>query len=68
MSKIQNIVFYFPYKAAGGVSELFLNVSEILVNKYNVFIIDFGDGYMAKNLKPNTKLITIDQIANLPKK
>ena len=68
MSKIENIVFYFPYKAAGGVSELFLNVSEILVNKYNVFIIDFEDGYMAKNLKPNTKLITIDQIDNIPKK
>lgn len=66
MNNIENVVLYFPYKSAGGVSELFLNISKILADKYNVFIIDFEDGYMAKNLHLNSKLLTTLQINEIP--
>jgi len=46
-----NIYFCFPYKKVGGISILFLRLAEELSRKNlaNTFLIDYSDGYMAKN-------------------
>jgi hypothetical protein len=47
------LYFCFPYKGVGGVSLLFLRIAEYMVGKsaYNIFLIDYADGFMAKNVK-----------------
>lgn len=63
MKSKRKIVFCFPYKGVGGVSLLFLRISEFLVKKYKdrieVFLVDYIDGYMYKNrnFNLNTKFI-----------
>lgn len=53
----RSIIFYFPYKGVGGVSVLFLRLGKLLANHRNVYYVDFADGYMAKRLPLNSKLI-----------
>ena len=50
----ENIYFCFPYKKVGGVSILFLRLAEELAKKNmaNTFLIDYKDGYMARNYDP----------------
>ena len=49
------MVFVFPYRGIGGVSLLFLRLAEHIANKYkiNTFIVDYENGYMAKNINLN---------------
>lgn len=65
----QNLYFFFPYKGVGGVSVLFLRLASYLVNLnlYNIFLIDYEDGYIAKNYdqKSNIKFISYSQDINI---
>jgi glycosyltransferase involved in cell wall biosynthesis len=61
-------VFYFPYREVGGVSVLFLRLAKILSNSYRVILMDFDDGYMARNLPANVDFISFDRPDLLPKK
>jgi hypothetical protein len=55
----KNIVFCFPYRGAGGVSNQFVRLAEKLSNKseYKVYVVDYSDGFMAKNKGKNVTLI-----------
>lgn len=62
MSNTQiNIYFCFPWRGVGGVSLLFLRFAEYLQckNLANCYLIDYADGFMAKNLRePSVQLLT----------
>lgn len=47
----KNLYFFFPYRGVGGVPVLFLRLANHLsnINLYNISLIDYTDGYMAKN-------------------
>lgn len=60
MYKNINIIFYFPYKKVGGVSILFLEIAKLLSNSFNVYLVDFLDGYMGSRIPPKTKHIHFD--------
>lgn len=49
----QKLYFCFPYRGAGGVSLLFLRLAEHLElnGAFDITLIDYEDGFMAKNLK-----------------
>lgn len=51
------IFFYFPYYEECGVPILFLRISRWLAknhpNEYDVYVCDFADGAMARNIKKN---------------
>ena len=53
------LFFCFPEKKIGGVSILFLRVSNALSKKFSrdTYLIDYKDGYMAQNLDEEDKLI-----------
>jgi len=55
------LFFCFPYRGVGGVSLLFLRVGTYLAEQLgiDVTLIDYADGYMAKNLRSDrVKLLT----------
>jgi glycosyltransferase involved in cell wall biosynthesis len=54
------IILYFPYRGIGGVSVLFLRLAQHLSHTQTVFVADYSDGYMAKNLPAGVGLIRID--------
>ncbi len=65
MKDNRSYVFYFPYKLIGGVSNLFLKCFHILNSNYqDVYLVDFKDGYMAKNQqdKFKDKLIDVEKL------
>ena len=64
--KIENIIFYFPYKGQGGVSMVFVNFTKLLVNHFNVFIVDFSDGTMKKNLGSEVNFIDFERVKKYP--
>ncbi|MFT4805611.1 MAG: hypothetical protein ACI9YE_002833, partial [Psychroserpens sp.] len=49
---MKNLIFCFPYRGVGGVSLLFLRMAEYLVSRvdFNIFCIDYEDGFISKNL------------------
>ena len=61
----ESITFFFPYHDVSGVPVLFLNLAEFICShfKYDVYIIDYKDGYMANNLNKtsNVKLIQFEK-------
>ena len=61
-----NIIFYFPYKGTGGVSVLFLKTAKELSTNYNVFLVDFKDGYMGTRVPMNVNFIDIDTVKVYP--
>ncbi|UPQ88121.1 hypothetical protein [Vibrio sinaloensis] len=56
-----NIVFCFPYRGVGGVSLLFSRIANYLSKKRCVFVVDYKDGFMAKNIEASVKLIEYDE-------
>lgn len=54
----QRVYFFFPYKEVGGVQLLFLRLSEALskLDKFEVYLIDYKDGYMAQHIDKNSKV------------
>jgi len=56
-----NIIFYFPHHNVGGVSLLFLRVAKALSSELNIYVVDYSDGFMAKNLPEGVRLIRIDR-------
>lgn len=60
------LVFYFPYRGVGGVSALFIRLAEVLKNDYLVYLVDFSDGYMARNLPEGVTLINIEDNPQFP--
>lgn len=60
----KSITFFFPYHDVSGVPILFLHLAEFICShyKYDVYIIDYKDGYMANNLNKdsNVKLILFE--------
>lgn len=65
----KNLYFFFPYRGVGGVPVLFLRLASYLekLNSYNIFLIDYQDGYMANNYnqKSNIKFIPYSQDTNI---
>lgn len=51
---MKKLYFFFPYMDESGVPMLFLRMARFIsshyANKYNIYIIDFEDGAMARNL------------------
>ncbi|ABE55932.1 hypothetical protein Sden_2653 [Shewanella denitrificans OS217] len=62
----KTLVFYFPYREVGGVSVLFLRLATILSKSFKVILMDFDNGYMARNLPDNVKFVPFDQPELLP--
>lgn len=69
---MKKIIFCFPYLGVGGVSMVFLWVSEMIaqIKLADVYIVDYADGFMAKN--QNKSLTTLIEykdhsIVDLPK-
>lgn len=62
----QNLYFFFPYKAIGGVSVLFLRLSNYLsdMNLYNIYLIDYLDGYMSNNYDKNKDINFLEYDVN----
>lgn len=55
-------VFYFPYRGFGGVPILFLRVAKALTSLgYPCSVIDYPDGYMAKNKAEGIEFISCEQ-------
>jgi hypothetical protein len=50
-----NLVFFFPYRGAGGVPAQFLTIAQYLLRsgypREKLFLIDFADGYMSTHAK-----------------
>ncbi|MBT5490970.1 hypothetical protein HOK00_01290 [bacterium] len=65
----KNLYFFFPYRGVGGVPVLFLRLANYLsnMNVYNIFLIDYEDGYMAKNYDKDSgvKFVVYSQNANI---
>lgn len=61
MNSFKSIVFYFPHHCIGGVSVLFLRLAEYLSSTHAIFVADYSDGYMARNLPYGVGLIRIDK-------
>lgn len=66
MKKIENIIFYFPYKGIGGVSDLFIKLSELLSDKYYTYLVDYDDGTMSSNNKKSS-LLSVNSSELFPK-
>lgn len=66
ITNMKNLYFFFPYKEVGGVSVLFLRLANNLstMNLYNIFLIDYVDGYMAKNYNKETNIKLIEYHSN----
>ena len=60
------IAFCFPYKGVGGVSLLFARVAAVIAknDKYEVFVIDYKDGYMAMNRTGEVNLLDYSNAEN----
>ena len=61
-----NIIFYFPYRQIGGVSQLFLRLSAELSKDYKVHLVDFRDGAMAKLIPNGVNFIDFDEVISYP--
>lgn len=59
------ILLYFPFKGIGGVSRVFLNIQK-LFKKENIKLVDFEDGYMAKNTNDLQSLVNVKTVKNYP--
>lgn len=59
--KHPQVIFYFPFKHPSGVSNLFIRLAQWLNEKCKicVSIIDYADGYMAKQIINDGKIILI---------
>ena len=56
----KHMVFCFPYRGAGGVPLLFLRLAiELSKQNHHISIVDYKNGYMIKNLPPQTPIKTI---------
>lgn len=66
MISIKSIIFYFPHHQVGGVSTLFLRISEAISSNYTVYVVDYSDGFMARNLPEKVQLIRIDKEDTYP--
>lgn len=58
----KNIYFFFPYRGIGGVSIIFMRAAHYLakLNTFTVFLIDYPDGYMARNSVAEDNLYFIE--------
>lgn len=63
---MDNIIFYFPYYKIGGVSQLFLRLSAELTKDYNVYLVDFREGAMAKLIPNGVNFIDFDEVTSYP--
>jgi glycosyltransferase involved in cell wall biosynthesis len=62
----KTIIFYFPFRGVGGVSTLFLRLAREMSGTYDVYIADYSDGYMSKNIPKNVTLIPVDDNPKFP--
>lgn len=69
MNSKKNLYFFFPYRGVGGVPVLFLRLANYLsfIDLYNIFIIDYEDGYMATNYSraKNIQLVEYNTNTNI---
>jgi hypothetical protein len=63
----KSLVFYFPYHGVGGVPVLFIRLAAVLKDTLQIYVADFSDGYMAKNLPDGVTLIDIEHSPVFPK-
>lgn len=66
----QKVVFCFPYLGVGGVSLLFSRLAKELSKAFDVYVVDYKDGFMASNIIEGVKLITYsdDDYCEIPEK
>lgn len=62
----RNLYFFFPYRGVGGVPILFLRLANYLsnINSYNIFLIDYVDGYMAKSYNKSKNILLVKYATN----
>lgn len=65
-NNIENVIFYFPYRNVGGVSILFLGFSKLLTFKFNVFLVDFRDGYIGSRVPEGVNFMDIEKVEKYP--
>ena len=63
---MRNIIFYFPYRGVGGVSLLFKRLSSLLTNRFNVYLVDFVDGFMGRSISESVNFIDIETVITYP--
>ena len=58
----KSVTFFFPYYDVSGVPVLFLNLAEFIAanHNYQVYIVDYKNGYMARNRNKNSKVKLIE--------
>jgi hypothetical protein len=68
---LKNIVFFFPCKEVSGVAIQFLEIAHYLkkhTHQYNIFLVDYIDGYMSKNSINIEKIIVEKKkVTRIPK-
>ena len=60
------LVLYFPYPSVGGVSTLFLRIAKLFSESQRVILMDYIDGYMAKNLPLGVEFLEYDKKEHIP--
>ena len=60
------VVLYFPYPSVGGVSVLFLRVAKLLSESHQIILMDYVDGYMAKNLPEGVEFLDCNKKEQVP--
>lgn len=63
---MRNIILYFPYLKVGGVSLLFKRLSSYLLPMNNVFLVDFREGFMGKDIPAGVGFIDYDKVDQYP--
>jgi len=63
---MRNIILYFPYFNVGGVSLLFKRLSSNLLPIKNVYLVDFRNGFMGKDIPIGVKFIDYEKVEQYP--
>ena len=60
------LVLYFPYHTVGGVSVLFLRIAKLFADSHRIILMDYADGYMAKNIPKGVEFLEYHRKADIP--
>lgn len=60
---MKKILFYYPSRSIGGAQILFVRLANYFskIKTYKVFIVDYEDGYLKKNVSHNVEVIEYDK-------
>lgn len=63
---MRNIILYFPHLKVGGVSLLFKRISSYLLPINKVYLVDFREGFMGKDVPAGVDLIDYEKVDQYP--